>query len=157
MTLTTEERAQAARLPRHAERNTAPVEPLSVLYTGLDLADAYAVQQENVARRMADGGAVVGHEVGTILEPGHLVLPGAMTTAPFVAVGQKIEARFSTLGSVSVTFADRGEPSWPPHRTGSTYTSTSFRPSTAICSPRPASARQAGEHCPNGARRPHWS
>lgn len=261
MTLTSEERAEAARLLRHAERNTAPIESLSVLYPGLDLADAYAVQQENVVRRLAGGAAVVGHKVGltaaamqqllgvdepdfghllddmvhrdsgdvpaarycrpriepeicfrlgaplrgpgvtaeyvlaateaiapaleivdsrirdwkitlvdtvadnassaslicgpwkplsdapdlaavtaelliggeqvavgsgrevlghpaaavawlanalsafgTTLEPGHLVLPGAMTTAPFVAAGQKIEARFSALGSVSVNF-----------------------------------------------------
>jgi 2-oxo-3-hexenedioate decarboxylase/2-keto-4-pentenoate hydratase len=41
---------------------------------------------------------------GTALEPGHVVLRGAMTTAPFVGAGQKIEARFSILGPVSVTF-----------------------------------------------------
>ena len=41
---------------------------------------------------------------GTALEPGHLVLPGAMTTAPFVGAGQQVEARFGGLGQVSVTF-----------------------------------------------------
>ncbi|ABW12310.1 Hydratase/decarboxylase [Parafrankia sp. EAN1pec] len=40
---------------------------------------------------------------GTALESGHLVLPGAMTTAPFISAGQKTEASFSALGSVSVT------------------------------------------------------
>jgi 2-keto-4-pentenoate hydratase len=40
----------------------------------------------------------------TELEPGHLVLPGAMTAAPFVTAGQRIEAHFSDLGRVSVTF-----------------------------------------------------
>ncbi|MGN9760039.1 2-keto-4-pentenoate hydratase [Streptomyces sp. SD31] len=41
---------------------------------------------------------------GTALEPGHLVLPGAMTTAPFVSAGRRTEARFGCLGAVSVTF-----------------------------------------------------
>lgn len=41
---------------------------------------------------------------GTALEPGQVVLPGAMTTAPFVRAGQKVEARFDGLGPVSVTF-----------------------------------------------------
>ncbi|WP_369273970.1 2-keto-4-pentenoate hydratase [Streptomyces sp. R11] len=41
---------------------------------------------------------------GAALEPGHVVLPGAMTRAPFVRAGQKIEARFEGLGTVSVTF-----------------------------------------------------
>ncbi|MBC3840754.1 2-keto-4-pentenoate hydratase [Streptacidiphilus sp. 4-A2] len=39
-----------------------------------------------------------------LLEAGQLVLPGAMTTAPFVRAGHRIEARFSSLGSVSATF-----------------------------------------------------
>jgi len=41
---------------------------------------------------------------GAALEPGHLILPGAMTSAPFVTAGQKVEAVFSTLGPVSATF-----------------------------------------------------
>jgi 2-oxo-3-hexenedioate decarboxylase/2-keto-4-pentenoate hydratase len=70
-------------------------------------------------RRVASGGGreVLGHPAaavawladtlagfGTALRPGHVVLPGAMTTAPFVSAGQKAEARFSGLGSVSVLF-----------------------------------------------------
>lgn len=63
------------------------------------------------------GDAVLGHPAeavawlvntlatfGAALEPGHLILPGAMTTAPFVTAGQKVEAVFSTLGRVSATF-----------------------------------------------------
>ncbi|NEB03509.1 fumarylacetoacetate hydrolase family protein [Streptomyces sp. SID13726] len=38
------------------------------------------------------------------LEPGHVILPGAMTTAPHVTAGQKVEARFGGLGTVSVAF-----------------------------------------------------
>ncbi|MER7793191.1 fumarylacetoacetate hydrolase family protein [Streptomyces sp. NPDC097640] len=41
---------------------------------------------------------------GTALEPGQVVLPGAMTTAPSVRAGQRAEARFGGLGPVSVTF-----------------------------------------------------
>ncbi|MFI5472004.1 2-keto-4-pentenoate hydratase [Streptomyces cacaoi] len=64
MTLTSGQRAHAARLLREAEHHVAPIEPLSTLLPGLDLADAYAVQQENIARRLADGATVVGHKVG---------------------------------------------------------------------------------------------
>ncbi|MGW6920563.1 hypothetical protein ACWGA9_04630 [Streptomyces sp. NPDC054950] len=64
MTLASGQRAHAARLLREAEHHVAPTEPLSALLPGLDLADAYAVQQENIARRLADGATVVGHKVG---------------------------------------------------------------------------------------------
>ncbi|MGW4912725.1 2-keto-4-pentenoate hydratase [Streptomyces sp. NPDC004270] len=261
MTLSDRQREEAGLLLREAEHHVAPIDPLSALLPGLDLADAYAVQRDNIAWRLADGASVVGHKVGltaaamqqllgveepdfghllddmlhrdgstvlaghycrpriepeicfllarplhgpgvtvedvldateavapsleivdsrirdwkitlvdtvadnassaglvcgawtplnevpdlaavlvdlvvddervasgsgkevlghpaaavawlantlaafgTFLEPGHLVLPGAMTTAPFVSAGQKIEARFSGLGPVSVTF-----------------------------------------------------
>ncbi|WP_434093837.1 2-keto-4-pentenoate hydratase [Streptomyces flaveolus] len=46
--------------------------------------------------------ALAAHGEG--LDPGHVILPGAMTTAPSVGVGQKAEARFGALGSVSVSF-----------------------------------------------------
>lgn len=262
MTLTAPQREEARRLLREAERRVAPIDPLSDLLPELELADAYAVQQGNIARRLSAGATVVGHKVGltavamqqlldvdepdfghllddmvhrdggtvpaarycrpriepeicfrlarplrgpdvtvedvleateavapaleivdsrirdwkitladtvadnasaaglvcgpwtplsdapdlatvtvdlfvdgepvatgsgkevlghpaaavawlantlaafgTALEPGHVVLPGAMTTAPFVGAGQRIEARFSVLGPVSVTFA----------------------------------------------------
>ena len=64
MTPTAEERAEAARLLRRAEDHVAPIDPLSALLPGLDLADAYAIQQDNIARRLADGATVVGHKVG---------------------------------------------------------------------------------------------
>ncbi|WP_328869158.1 fumarylacetoacetate hydrolase family protein [Streptomyces sp. NBC_00287] len=64
MTLTDGQRAEAARLLREAEHRADPVEPLSALLPGLDVADAYAVQQDNIARRLADGASVVGHKVG---------------------------------------------------------------------------------------------
>ncbi|WP_432087928.1 2-keto-4-pentenoate hydratase [Streptomyces sp. bgisy095] len=57
-------RGEAARLLREAERRTAPVEPLSTTWPDLDLADAYAVQRDNVARRLAAGSTVIGHKVG---------------------------------------------------------------------------------------------
>ncbi|MFI1709134.1 2-keto-4-pentenoate hydratase [Streptomyces griseoruber] len=57
-------RAEAARLLREAERRTTPIEPLSTTLPGLDLADAYAVQQDNITRRLATGATVIGHKVG---------------------------------------------------------------------------------------------
>ncbi|MEU6549047.1 fumarylacetoacetate hydrolase family protein [Streptomyces sp. NPDC046915] len=64
MSLTVRQRAEAARLLRQAEHHRAPIDPLSALLPGLDLADAYAVQRDNIARRLADGATVIGHKVG---------------------------------------------------------------------------------------------
>ncbi|MFF9315400.1 hypothetical protein ACF1BS_31415 [Streptomyces sp. NPDC014748] len=46
--------------------------------------------------------ALAAHGEG--LSPGHLILPGAMTAAPFIGVGEKAEARCEALGPVSVSF-----------------------------------------------------
>ncbi|MFE1880223.1 2-keto-4-pentenoate hydratase [Streptomyces diastatochromogenes] len=64
MSLTARQRAEAAALLRHAEYHAAPIAPLSALLPGLDPADAYAVQRDNIARRQADGATVIGHKVG---------------------------------------------------------------------------------------------
>ncbi|MGX1566202.1 2-keto-4-pentenoate hydratase [Streptomyces sp. NPDC055506] len=64
MTLTAPQRARARRLLREAERSATPIDPLSELLPGLDTADAYAVQQGNIAERLAAGATVVGHKVG---------------------------------------------------------------------------------------------
>ncbi|WP_416980554.1 2-keto-4-pentenoate hydratase [Streptomyces sp. T028] len=64
MSLTGRQRAQAARLLREAEHHAEPIEPLSAALPGLGLADAYAVQRDNIARRLADGARVIGHKVG---------------------------------------------------------------------------------------------
>ncbi|MFE0250155.1 2-keto-4-pentenoate hydratase [Streptomyces sp. NPDC059010] len=87
-----------------------------------DVPDLAAVDVDLVidGERVAHGhgGEVLGHPAaavawlantlaafGTGLERGQMVLPGAMTTAPFVSAGQRVEARFGVLGPVSVTFA----------------------------------------------------
>ncbi|GGV39953.1 2-keto-4-pentenoate hydratase [Streptomyces griseoflavus] len=41
---------------------------------------------------------------GIELDTGHVILPGAMTTVPFIGTGQKVEAHFGALSSVSVSF-----------------------------------------------------
>ncbi|GHD77268.1 hypothetical protein GCM10010317_094940 [Streptomyces mirabilis] len=64
MTMTAHQRAEAGRLLREAAHHVAPIDPLSTLLPSMDLADAYAVQQDNIARRLADGATVVGHKVG---------------------------------------------------------------------------------------------
>ncbi|KPI07589.1 2-oxopent-4-enoate hydratase [Actinobacteria bacterium OK074] len=64
MTLTPAQREEARQLLRAAERRVVPIDPLSELLPGLEPADAYAVQQGNVARRLAAGATVVGHKVG---------------------------------------------------------------------------------------------
>lgn len=43
---------------------TGPIDPPTVTYPGLDLDDAYAVQQAQVSQWTADGRVVMGHKVG---------------------------------------------------------------------------------------------
>lgn len=64
MSLTTAQRAEATWLLRMAEHPLNPIDPLPVLLPGLDLTDAYAVQRDNIARRLADGATVIGHKGG---------------------------------------------------------------------------------------------
>ncbi|MFE7277063.1 2-keto-4-pentenoate hydratase [Streptomyces sp. NPDC057623] len=64
MSLTYVQREEAARMLREAEHHAVPIEPLSALLPGLDLAGAYALQRDNVAWRLADGASVIGHKVG---------------------------------------------------------------------------------------------
>jgi 2-keto-4-pentenoate hydratase len=47
-----------------AEAERVPVEPLTIRYPGLSVADAYRIQQLNVARRQAAGERVNGHKIG---------------------------------------------------------------------------------------------
>ena len=64
MALTPEQRAEAARTPRRAERTATPVVPLSERPPGLELSDAYAIQQADIGRRLGDGATAVGHKAG---------------------------------------------------------------------------------------------
>lgn len=47
-----------------AERDSAPIEPPTVSWLGLDVDDAYAIQLLNVRERLAAGATVRGHKVG---------------------------------------------------------------------------------------------
>lgn len=52
-----------------AQRDRRPVPPLTQTFRGLDVADAYAVQQVNVRRRLAAGAVLVGRKIGLTSEP----------------------------------------------------------------------------------------
>jgi 2-keto-4-pentenoate hydratase len=52
-----------------AERERAPVTPLSERVEGLSAADAYAVQRLNVERRLREGDVLVGHKIGLTSAP----------------------------------------------------------------------------------------
>ncbi|GGL15327.1 2-keto-4-pentenoate hydratase [Planomonospora parontospora] len=58
------ERASAAALLRAAQRDRAPIEPLTVSFPGIDVVDAYEIQLLNIRRRLAGGARVRGHKVG---------------------------------------------------------------------------------------------
>ncbi len=58
------QRAEAAALLRGAERDQAPVVPLTESHPGIDATDAYEIQLLNIRRRIAAGARVRGHKVG---------------------------------------------------------------------------------------------
>jgi 2-keto-4-pentenoate hydratase len=62
--LTDEQRAEIADRLRAAERDRAPIPPLTESGADIDVVDAYEIQLINIRRRLAAGGAVRGHKVG---------------------------------------------------------------------------------------------
>ena len=58
------QRASAAQLLWTAERERAPIEPLTDTHPGIDVVDAYEIQLINIRRRLDAGARVVGHKVG---------------------------------------------------------------------------------------------
>ena len=69
MTLTRHMIEEAADLLAAADADVAPIGQLTQRYPGLDVADAYAIQQVNLVRRLDQGRAVVGHKIGLTSEP----------------------------------------------------------------------------------------
>jgi 2-keto-4-pentenoate hydratase len=69
MTLTHSMTDEAAGLLYAAQEGRAPIEPLSQRFPGLKDADAYAIQQVNLSRRLGQGRTVVGHKIGLTSEP----------------------------------------------------------------------------------------
>ncbi|WP_328353309.1 fumarylacetoacetate hydrolase family protein [Mycobacterium sp. NBC_00419] len=69
MTLSRARLDEAAELLFAADTDRAPIAPLTERYPGMDLADAYAVQQVNLTRRLHAGKALVGHKIGLTSEP----------------------------------------------------------------------------------------
>jgi len=62
--LTPSMRASAAQQLRDAELLRAPMDPLTVLYPGIDVEDAYEIALLNIRGRLAAGETVYGHKVG---------------------------------------------------------------------------------------------
>lgn len=60
---------QAADLLDSALNRRDPITPLTERYPGLDVADAYAIQQVNLRRRLHHGRTVVGHKIGLTSAP----------------------------------------------------------------------------------------
>jgi 2-keto-4-pentenoate hydratase len=69
MRLTGIDVGQAAGLLHAAQVGRAPIDPLAERYPGLGVADAYAIQQANLSRRLGEGRSVVGHKVGLTSRP----------------------------------------------------------------------------------------
>ena len=58
------QRTTAAELLWAAERDLAPIGPLTEAFPGIDVVDAYEIQLANIRRRLAAGARVRGHKVG---------------------------------------------------------------------------------------------
>ncbi|GAY16768.1 2-keto-4-pentenoate hydratase [Mycobacterium sp. shizuoka-1] len=69
MTLSRTEVEDAADILAAADRYAAPVAQLTQRYPGMDVADAYAIQKVNLARRLAGGRVLVGHKIGLTSPP----------------------------------------------------------------------------------------
>lgn len=63
-TLTGEDVVRAAAWLHDAERDRAPIPPLTETMPGLDLATAYAVQRAGLRTRLAAGATLRGHKIG---------------------------------------------------------------------------------------------
>ncbi len=64
MKLTPEQQRQAAEALARAEREATAIPQLATTWPGMDLEDAYAVQREVIAMRIAAGARLRGHKVG---------------------------------------------------------------------------------------------
>ena len=64
MTLSDDQRREAARLLLEAERQVAPVPQLAKTFPGMDIEDAYAIQLEVIGARRAAGAVLRGHKIG---------------------------------------------------------------------------------------------
>ncbi len=64
MPLSPEKVKEVAAALYKAEREQAPITPLTETYPDLDVADAYAIQQEGIRLRLASGGRIIGWKVG---------------------------------------------------------------------------------------------
>ena len=58
------QRTTAAELLWAAERDLAPIGPLTETFPGIDVVDAYEIQLANIRRKIAAGARVRGHKVG---------------------------------------------------------------------------------------------
>ena len=58
------QRTTAAELLWAAERDLAPIGPLTETFPGIDVVDAYEIQLGNIRRKLAAGARVRGHKVG---------------------------------------------------------------------------------------------
>jgi 2-keto-4-pentenoate hydratase len=62
--LDSSQRTTAAELLWAAERDLAPIGPLTETFPGIDVVDAYEIQLANIRRKIAAGARVRGHKVG---------------------------------------------------------------------------------------------
>lgn len=69
MMLTPDQVELAADLLETADARKAPIGPLTQHFSGMGVADAYAIQQRNLVRRLQQGRTLVGHKIGLTSAP----------------------------------------------------------------------------------------
>ncbi len=109
--LSPDDRATAARALADAEREAKPIAPLRERWPELDIEDAYAIQQHNIADRLARGATTRGHKIGlssramqemmSVNEPDY----GHLLDDMFVFEGDSIEMSSLCMPRVEVEVA----------------------------------------------------
>jgi 2-keto-4-pentenoate hydratase len=72
--LTPDQCNEAAEMLDEAARTTVPIEPLTRLFDGLDVNDAYQIQMINIRRREGRGSRIKGYKVGLTARAMQLML-----------------------------------------------------------------------------------
>ncbi len=109
--LSPDDRATAARALADAEREAKPIAPLRERWPELDIEDADAIQQHNIADRLARGATIRGHKIGlssramqemmSVNEPDY----GHLLDDMFVFEGDSIEMSSLCMPRVEVEVA----------------------------------------------------
>ena len=133
------QRTTAAELLWAAERDLAPIGPLTETFPGIDVVDAYEIQLANIRRKLAAGARVRGHKVG-LSSP----VMQQMMGVDEPDYGHLLDSMVLAAGR-----ADRGRPATATRGSRSRSATCSARPCPARAAPRPTCWPRPSTSCPS--------